>query len=106
MLDLDIDPKLAWALRHLEFFPVDINKASREVLMRIPGLGAITANKIIKARKFRRLRYGDLGKCGLSVKKAGPFIQTLDHNPDGKLLDSTNLKQHFLKPSSPQLALF
>ena len=106
MLDLDVDPKLSWALRHREFFPIDINKANRESLIRIPGVGAITANKIIKARKFRRLRYSDLGKCGLSVKKAGPFIQTLDHNPDGKLLDSINLKQHFLKPDSPQLALF
>jgi len=106
MLDLDIDPKLAWALRHREFFPVDINRASREVLIRIPGIGAITANKIIKARKFRRLRYVDLKKCGVSTKKSGPFIQTLDHNPDAKLLETANLRSHFTQPSSQQLALF
>ena len=106
MLDLDIDPKLSWALRHREFFPVDINRASREVLIRIPGVGAITASKIIKARKFRRLRYCDLIKCGLSTQKSGPFIQTIDYNPDNKKLERLDLKTQLTAPQSPQLALF
>jgi len=106
MLELDIDPKLSWALRHREFFPIDINRASREVLIRIPGIGTITANKIVKARKFRRIRFSDLSKCGVSTKKSAPFIQTLDYNPEAKLLETANLKAHFIKPSSPQMALF
>lgn len=106
MLDLDIDPKLAWALHHREQFPVDINRAPRELLLRIPGVGAIGANKIIQARKFRALRYQDLIRCGLSVKKVAPFVQTHDYNPTNKLLEQDNLKQHFVKNESPQMHLF
>ena len=106
MLDLEVDPKLSWALRHREFFPIDINRASLDVLIRIPGIGTITANKIVKARKFRRIRFCDLSKCGISTKKSAPFIQTLDYNPEAKLLETANLKAHFIKPSSPQMTLF
>ncbi len=106
MLDLDIDPKLAWALQHRDLFPVNINSAPKEMLMRVPGIGAISANKIIQSRKFRRLRYGDLSKCGLSVKKVSPFVQTFDHNPANHLLESATLKQYFIKSESPQMNLF
>src|SRR6185295_18755344 len=56
-LSLDIDPKLAWALVHRECFPVDVNRADRELLMRVPGLGVRTVSRLIAARRHRRLRY-------------------------------------------------
>ena len=106
MLDLDIDPKLAWALRHRDLFPVDINRASREVLLRVPGIGTISANRIIQSRRVHRLRYGDLAKCGLSLKKVAAFVETCDYTPATGLLEHRDLKQHFLKQAQPQLSLF
>lgn len=107
MLDLDIDPKLAWALRNRGLFPVDINTASREMLLRVPGLGVRGCEKILTARRFRRLRYGDLNRCGLSTKKVAPFVETADHNPDNRLLSLADLKAHFAQPAtSRQLTLF
>ena len=106
MLELDIDPKLAWALRHRDFFPVDINTASIEVLLRVPGIGAIGANRIIKSRRFRRLRYSDLSECGLSTRKVGPFVETADFNKQKKLLEQEDVKHYFLQQHSPQMALF
>ena len=110
MLDLDIDPKLAWALRHRDWFPVDINRAAKEILLRVPGIGAIGANRILQARKFRRLRFDDLKKCGLSVKKVGPFVATLDHNPANRQLDQANLRHCLssrrIRNNDQQLSLF
>lgn len=106
MLDLDIDPKLAWALRSLDVFPVNINRAPLELLMRVPGIGAISAHKIIKTRACRQLRYGDLQKLGLPLKKVLPFIEVADYTPNAKLLEGEHLKQRFIKPVSPQLSLF
>ncbi len=106
MLDLDVDPKLAWALRHRHLFPVNINRASQEILLRIPGIGSIGASRIIQSRRFRKLRFNDLAKCGLSLKKIAPFVETSDHTPDANLLDSENLKHYFAKDKSPQLSLF
>lgn len=106
MLDLDIDPKLAWALRHRDLFPVNINRASKEMLVRIPGIGVIGANKIIQARKFRQLRYQDLEKCGLSMKKVAPFIETADFTPSGSVLESERCRQYFLQGAPSQLSLF
>ena len=59
MLDLDIDPKLAWALRHPERFPVDLNTAPREDLLRVPGLGTRNVDRIVMARRHGRLRVAD-----------------------------------------------
>lgn len=106
MLDLDIDPKLAWALRNLDMFPVNINRAPLELLMRIPGVGAVGANRIVKTRACRQLRYGDLQKLGLSLKKVLPFIEVADYTPEAKLLEGAHLKQRFIKPASPQMSLF
>lgn len=106
MLDLDIDPKLAWALRHRDIFPVNINRASRELLLRIPGIGAIGASRIIQSRKFHNLRYCDLAKCGISVKKVTPFIETPDHIPHTRLLESKHLRNYFTKKTSLQMSLF
>lgn len=103
MLDLEIDPKLAWALRHRERFPVDVNRAPRHVLLRIPGLGAKTVDRLIEARRMTAVRLADLTKLTNTVKKAMPFIQTADYQPGG-LLDTQDLRARFAPPPE-QLAL-
>ncbi|MGS2717826.1 putative DNA modification/repair radical SAM protein [Eionea flava] len=106
MLDLDVDPKLAWALRNRHIFPVNINTAPREMLLRVPGIGAIGAHKIIQSRRFKKLRIADIAKCGLSIKKIEPFIEAADNNSASHLLEDDNLKQYFMKKESAQMALF
>ena len=73
-LDLEVDPKLAWALRHPEYFPVDINTADYEQLLRVPGLGTKSAYLIVNSRRFNRLTSYDLKKMGVVMKKAKYFI--------------------------------
>ena len=73
-LDLEIDPKLAWALRHPEVFPVDVNKADYEMLLRVPGLGVKSATLIVNARRYGNLSSFDLKKIGVVMKKAKYFI--------------------------------
>ena len=73
-LDLEVDPKIAWALRHPEFFPVDINTADFEMLLRVPGLGTKSAWLIVNSRRFNRLTSYDLKKMGVVMKKAKYFI--------------------------------
>ena len=73
-LDLEVDPKLAWALRHPEAFPVDINTADYEQLLRVPGLGTKSAWLIVNSRRFSRLTSYDLKKMGVVMKKAKYFI--------------------------------
>lgn len=102
LLPLDIDPKLAWALEHREDFPLDINKASRERLLRVPGLGAKTVERILKARRVRAIRSIDLARLNVPMRKVLPFVTLPDHRP--KLLDASNLRQ-WLTPVPNQLAL-
>jgi putative DNA modification/repair radical SAM protein len=73
-LDLEIDPKLAWALRHPEQFPIDINKADYNMILRIPGIGVKSAKLIVASRRFTRLTSCDLKKMGIVMKKAQYFI--------------------------------
>ena len=87
-LDTRFDPKLAWALRHLELFPLDINRADREMLLRVPGFGVRSVNKILRARRQRRLRLEDLGTMKISLKKAGYFITTNHSVQTPNLLDT------------------
>ena len=70
----EYDPKCAWALRHMQFFPVEINRAPLEALLRVPGIGTLGAYKIIKARKFAVLDFGDLAKMRIVLKRAKHFI--------------------------------
>jgi hypothetical protein len=105
MLDLHIDPKLAWALQHREFFPVDINRASSQQLLRVPGLGVRSVQRILQSRKQQRLRLQDLKKWRISMPKVMPFISTFDHHPSVALLDSAHLRQRFL-PGPTQMDLF
>ena len=104
MLDLEIDPKLAWALRHRQLFPVDINRADREMLLRVPGLGHKSVAKIIRARYVSRLRIDDLVKLCRSIKTCLPFITTIDWSP-GATIDALNLRERFL-PQPRQMDLF
>ena len=103
-LDLEIDPKLAWALAHRGLFPLDVNTASREMLLRVPGFGVKTVNRILTTRRHRNLRYEDIARMGASMKKAGTFVTALGWTP-GKLIDSPHLRARFVPPPE-QLALF
>lgn len=103
MLDLDIDPKLAWALAHRARFPVDVNRASKSVLLRVPGLGVKSVTRIIQARRLTRLRLADIKSITRSIKTCRPFIQTDDWTP-GSLLDSDSLRASFT-PEPQQMSL-
>ena len=104
MLDLDVDPKLSWALRNRGLFPMDINRASYQELLRIPGLGPTSAKRIVAARRLTRLTLDDLGRIVRSLKTVRPFITASGWSP-GKLTDTADLKQRFL-PAPKQLDLF
>lgn len=82
-LDLAIDPKLAWALRNRASFPVNLNAASREMLLRIPGLGVRSVDRIVKARRWRRVRVADLARIRVPLARVLPFVETDDHVPRG-----------------------
>jgi putative DNA modification/repair radical SAM protein len=102
-MDLSMDPKLAWALRHREHFPADVNRAPRELLLRVPGMGVKSVDRILRARRYRRLRMDDLARLRLTIAKIAPFIITADHQP-GALLDSPRLEQRLVpKPLQPDL---
>ena len=101
-LDLEVDPKLGWALQNRASFPIDINRAAREQLLRIPGVGVRSVDRIISARRFARLRLADLLRLRLAMKKLLPFIITADHHPQNSL-DSEQLRARFVAPT--QLAL-
>ena len=105
MLDLDIDPKLAWALRNRADFPMDINRATREQLLRVPGLGPTGATRIIDSRRFRRLRLADLQRMRLSLTRMKPFIITADYRP-GNEQESLQLRHQFAEKNHAQLSLF
>ena len=102
-LALDMDPKLAWALRHRELFPLDVNRAGREMLLRTPGLGQKAVDRILSARKVREIRVDDLKRLNVPVRKALPFLVFPDHSPGG-LIDRLDLKSR-LVPQPAQLSL-
>jgi len=102
MLALDIDPKLAWALRHRERFPLDVNTACREDLLRVPGFGAKAVDRILATRRTMSLRVADLARLHIPRNKALPFIVLADHRPRPSTLDSAGLAERF-KPKPKQL---
>ncbi|MEF7615123.1 putative DNA modification/repair radical SAM protein [Aquincola sp. MAHUQ-54] len=75
MLSLEVDPKLAWALAHRERFPVDLNRAPRELLLRVPGLGVSSVDKLLQARRVRTLHADDLARLRVPLKKVTPFVK-------------------------------
>lgn len=104
MLDLDVDPKLAWALDHRGAFPVDVNRAAKEMLLRVPGFGTKTVGRLLAARRHRTLRYEDLKAMGAVMKHAAPFITAAGWSPRG-LTDAEALRARFAPPPE-QLSLF
>jgi len=102
MLPLDIDPKLAWALRHRDRFPLDVNRASREELLRVPGFGTKAVERIIATRRTTTIRLSDLARLHVPRNKALPFIVLSDHRPAPHRLDEARLIERF-KPKATQL---
>ncbi|MBB5686105.1 putative DNA modification/repair radical SAM protein [Sphingobium boeckii] len=104
MLPLDIDPKLAWALKFRGGFPVDVNRAPREMLLRIPGLGVKAVNGIIASRRWRTLRLADVARLTVSLARIRPFIVAADWRPV-VLADRADLRP-IVAPKREQLELF
>jgi len=104
MLPLDVDPKLAWALKFRESFPVDMNRAPKEQLLRVPGLGTKAVDRILSSRRWRKLRLDDVARLTLSIAKVRPFITTLDWRPT-LLTDRADLRS-LVAPKQKQLELF
>ena len=107
-LAMEFDPKCAWALRNMHLFPVEINRAPLEVLLRVPGIGAKNAYKIMEARKYTKLSFEDLTKMRVALKRAKHFITC-----NGKFFGAKNeyavrglLAQAETQESAEQLDLF
>src|SRR5688500_1880471 len=104
MLPLDIDPKLAWALKFRDYFPVDVNRATREQLLRIPGLGTKAVDRIIRSRRWRTMTLADVARLTMSIAKMLPFLVTSDWRPT-QLTDRADLRA-LIAPKVQQLDLF
>lgn len=104
MLDLNRDPKLAWALRNRQWFPVDLNTAERHVLLKVPGLGVRSVDRILAIRRYHPLSWHDLIKLRIPVNKIKPFVSVSDYRPHATLLERENLKT-LIQPAK-QLNLF
>ncbi len=109
-LDIEIDPKLAWALEHRELFPVDVNRAPRELLLRIPGIGVKTVERMIRTRRHTRLTAQDLKRLRVAWNRASLFVVAADHVPKSLELEAERLRDRFVAPPQPerqtQLTLF
>ncbi|MES2265802.1 MAG: putative DNA modification/repair radical SAM protein [Bacteroidota bacterium] len=113
-LDLDIDPKLSWAIRNMQAFPVNINKADLQMILRVPGIGLLSAQKIVKARIFGKLNWDQLKKMGVALNRAKYFITCNSPQFEKRDLTGSNIKQFilatsqskFLKNTQVQLNLF
>ena len=103
MLDLALDPKLAWALKNRDNFPVDVNIADREILLRVPGLGVKAVDRIISARRHTTLRLDDVARVCAGLKRARPFLIAADWTP-GASTDSAHLRER-LTPQLRQMSL-
>ena len=112
-LDLEVDPKMGWALRNITQFPVIIQNATLEMILRVPGIGVKSAHKIVHARRFQNLTLEHLKKIGVAVNRARYFISVSNENAHLKFLNALNLKEiilsdtksKFEKPFDNQLSL-
>ncbi len=104
-LDLQKDPKLHWALKNRSFFPVNLQTADRFALLRVPGLGIQSVDKVLKIRRYKKIRLKDLEYLRISLKKVKYFVQVADYNPDIFKIDQIDLESRILNPSK-QLNLF
>jgi predicted DNA-binding helix-hairpin-helix protein len=113
-LDLDIDPKLGWAIRNMQAFPIDVNKADLQMILRVPGIGLLSAQKIVSARIFGKLNWDQLKKMGVSINRAKYFITCKSNEFKRRDLTGNNIKQFilaasqskYLKNAQTQLSLF
>ena len=105
MLALDIDPKSAWALKNRACFPIDVNSADREMLLRVPGLGTRSVDRILAARRHTKLRLADVARLARSVKRLRPFLIAADYSPPTKLAGAENLRPQ-MAPPAEQASLF
>jgi putative DNA modification/repair radical SAM protein len=113
-LDVDMDPKLSWALRNLDQFPIDLNTADYHLILRVPGIGVASAIKIVQARKFARLHQDHLKKIGIAFNKARHFIRYADSPMQLRDYEAGHLKgvilsegqSKYRKQASNQLSLF
>jgi predicted DNA-binding helix-hairpin-helix protein len=99
LLDLDIDPKLGWAIRNMNTFPVDINKADLHLILRVPGIGVQSAQKIVAARKFGGLNWEQLKKLGVALNRAKYFITCKSNEFERRDLTGSRIKQFILAES-------
>ena len=95
-LDLEVDPKMGWALRNITQFPVIIQNATLEMILRVPGIGVKSAHKIVHARRFQNLTLEHLKKIGVSINRARYFISVSNENAHLKFLNALNLKEIIL----------
>ncbi|MFP5392459.1 MAG: putative DNA modification/repair radical SAM protein [Gammaproteobacteria bacterium] len=105
-LALDIDPKLAWALSHREHFPLDLNMADETMIARVPGIGLRNAKRLVELRRVRRIRYMDLTRLKVSMKKTAPFIVTADYRPAADSTASEVLRRSMAEHPPQQLELW
>jgi len=98
-LDEELDPKMFWALNNLQYFPMEINAASKEELLRIPGIGIRSVFKILKARKFKKLDFSDLKQLKISIKKAQYFITCKGKYQKTIPMYKENIKEAYLLPN-------
>jgi putative DNA modification/repair radical SAM protein len=105
-LDLSLDPKTAWALANRHLFPLDVNRAERHVLLRVPGLGVRVVERILRTRHHRQLRYADLKTLGATLTRARHFICTVDYRPPRTIDWDTRRLRQLLHPAPVQESLF
>jgi predicted DNA-binding helix-hairpin-helix protein len=112
-----MDPKISWALRHIELFPIEINKAPPELLLRIPGVGSVSAVRIARQRRIAAVKYDDLKKIGVVLKRARFFLTCSGKYYGGKGPDPVYIKDRLLRPEDirsglaekggpPQISMF
>ena len=99
-LDVDIDPKLSWALRNLQHFPVNVNTADKRMLARVPGLGMQSVSKILSARRFRKLNWDHLKKIGVALNRAKYFLVCDSRNWERRDLEAEKIKGLILQNST------
>ncbi len=99
-LDMDVDPNLSWALRNLHHFPVDVNTAEKQLLVRVPGLGLKSVHKILHARRFRNLDWDHLKKIGVALSRAKYFLVCASRHHDHKDRQASQIKALILQNSS------
>jgi putative DNA modification/repair radical SAM protein len=106
-LDPELDPKIIWALRHYEFFPLEVNRASLEELLRVPGIGTVSAGRIVRQRRLGALSFDDLKALGVVLKRAAYFITCRGRFRGDSRLEPAALRAKLLPPTPPlQLSLF